>query len=56
MIQTIFSALLPAVITVLLGYFAARHHDFAPQDAPVLISWPRALPCSPRGSSSPLTK
>jgi malonate transporter and related proteins len=37
MIETIFSALLPAVITVLLGYFAARHHDFAPQDAPTLI-------------------
>lgn len=37
MIETILGALLPAVVTVLLGYFAARHHDFGPQDAPVLI-------------------
>jgi malonate transporter len=37
MISSIAGVLLPAVITVLLGYFAARHHDFGPQDAPVLI-------------------
>jgi predicted permease len=37
MIASIAGVLLPAVITVLLGYFAARRHDFGPQDAPVLI-------------------
>jgi len=37
MLETILGALLPAVITVLLGFFAARHHDFGPQDAPILI-------------------
>jgi predicted permease len=37
MIGSIAGVLLPAVITVLLGYFAARRHEFGPQDAPVLI-------------------
>jgi malonate transporter len=36
MINTILSALLPIVVTFLLGYGAARHHDFGPTDAPVL--------------------
>jgi hypothetical protein len=33
---TIVSALLPALITVLLGYLAARHHDFGLKDALIL--------------------
>lgn len=37
MIGSTASVLLPAVVTVLLGYFAARRHQFGPQDAPVLI-------------------
>jgi predicted permease len=37
MIGSIAGVLLPAVVTVLLGYFAARRHQFGPQDAPVLI-------------------
>ncbi len=36
MIETIVSALLPAVITLLVGYFAARHHDFGLDSAQVL--------------------
>jgi malonate transporter and related proteins len=36
MLEKILGALLPAVITILLGYFAARHHDFKQQDVPVL--------------------
>jgi malonate transporter and related proteins len=36
MINTILSALLPMVVTFLLGYGAARHHDFGPTDAPIL--------------------
>ena len=36
MIETIVSALLPALITVLVGYFAARHHDFGLENAQVL--------------------
>lgn len=35
--ETIAIALLPAVITVVLGYIAARRHDFVPEDASVLI-------------------
>ena len=37
MFETIAIALLPAVITVVLGYIAARRHDFVPEDASVLI-------------------
>jgi len=37
MLETIVGALFPAVLTVLLGYAAARHHDFGPKDAQVLI-------------------
>ena len=37
MFETIAIALLPAVITVVLGYVAARRHDFVPADASVLI-------------------
>jgi malonate transporter and related proteins len=37
MIETIVGALLPIVITILLGYLAARHHDFGPREAPILI-------------------
>ena len=36
MLEKILGALLPAVITILLGYFAARHHDFGQKDVPVL--------------------
>lgn len=37
MFETIAIALLPAVITVVLGYIAARRHDFVQGDASVLI-------------------
>lgn len=30
------AALLPAIITIMLGYLAARHHDFQPADASTL--------------------
>src|ERR1700749_40215 len=36
MLETIAAALLPALITVLLGYVAAWHHDFKREDAAVL--------------------
>jgi malonate transporter len=36
MFEKILGALLPAVITIVLGYFAARHHDFGQEDVPVL--------------------
>jgi malonate transporter and related proteins len=36
MLGKILGALLPAVITIVLGYFAARHHDFEQEDVPVL--------------------
>lgn len=36
MLEKILGALLPAVITIVLGYFAARHHDFGQEDVPVL--------------------
>jgi malonate transporter and related proteins len=36
MLEEILGALLPAVITILLGYFAARHRDFAQKDVPPL--------------------
>ena len=36
MLETIVGALLPAVVTILLGYLAAWHHDFGAKDAPVL--------------------
>ncbi|MGH6734653.1 MAG: AEC family transporter [Methyloceanibacter sp.] len=48
MLEKILGALLPAVITILLGYFAARHHDFKQKEVPTLnkmvISY--ALPLS----------
>jgi malonate transporter and related proteins len=37
MIETIVGALLPVVITIGLGYLAARHHDFGPREVPILI-------------------
>lgn len=37
MLDTLVIALLPALITVVLGYIAARRHDFVPEDAAVLI-------------------
>ena len=37
MLEKILGALLPAVITVLLGYFAARHHDFKQKEVPVVV-------------------
>ena len=36
MLEKILGALLPAVITILLGYFAARHHDFEQEEVPTL--------------------
>jgi len=36
MLETILGALLPAIITILLGYFAARHHDFSQSEVPTL--------------------
>jgi len=37
MLETIGAALLPAVITIVLGYLAARRHDFGAQEAQSLI-------------------
>jgi malonate transporter len=36
MIEIVVGALLPAVITLLLGYFSARHHDFGLNEAQIL--------------------
>lgn len=36
MLEKILGALLPAVITILLGYFAAWHHDFQQKEVPTL--------------------
>ncbi|MCU1428244.1 MAG: transport protein [Actinomycetia bacterium] len=36
MFDTILGALLPAIVTVLFGYLAARTHEFGRKDAPVL--------------------
>ena len=36
MIGQILSALLPAIITIMLGYFAAWHHDFSQSEVPTL--------------------
>jgi malonate transporter and related proteins len=36
MLNTILSALLPMVVTFLLGFVAAWHHDFGPTDAQIL--------------------
>jgi len=36
MLEKILGALLPAVITMLLGYFAAWHHDFQQKEVPTL--------------------
>jgi malonate transporter and related proteins len=36
MIEAVGAALLPPIITIMLGYFAARHHDFQPRDASTL--------------------
>lgn len=36
MLEKILGALLPAIITILLGYFAARHHDFSQKEVPTL--------------------
>jgi len=35
--ETIVGALLPAAITIALGYLAARHHDFGASEATILI-------------------
>ncbi|MEM8573515.1 MAG: AEC family transporter [Pseudomonadota bacterium] len=34
MLEQILSALLPAIITIMLGYFAAWHHDFSQDEVP----------------------
>ena len=36
MLSQILSALLPAIITIMLGYFAAWHHDFSQDEVPTL--------------------
>ena len=36
MLATVLGAVLPMVVTVLLGFVAAWHHDFGPKDAPIL--------------------
>jgi hypothetical protein len=36
MLATALGAVLPMVVTVLLGFVAAWHHDFGSKDAPVL--------------------
>ncbi|ODR98905.1 hypothetical protein AUC68_06950 [Methyloceanibacter methanicus] len=36
MLGQILSALLPAIITIMLGYFAAWHHDFSKSEVPTL--------------------
>ena len=36
MIDTVLGAVLPMVVTILLGFVAAWHHDFGPKDAPIL--------------------
>lgn len=36
MLGQILSALLPAIITIMLGYFAAWHHDFSQDEVPTL--------------------
>ncbi|HEY5096166.1 MAG TPA: AEC family transporter [Candidatus Eremiobacteraceae bacterium] len=36
MLEDIGAALLPAIITIMLGYLAARHHDFQQADASIL--------------------
>jgi malonate transporter and related proteins len=48
MFEKILGALLPAVITILLGYFAARHHDFQQKEVPTLnrMVFSYALPLS----------
>ncbi|MEM7191696.1 MAG: AEC family transporter [Pseudomonadota bacterium] len=36
MIGQVLSALLPAIVTIMIGYFAAWHHDFTQDDVPTL--------------------
>ena len=36
MLATVLGAVLPMIVTVLLGFVAAWHHDFGPKDAPIL--------------------
>jgi malonate transporter len=36
MLGQILSALLPAISTIMLGYFAAWHHDFSQDEVPTL--------------------
>lgn len=36
MLETLIDALLPIVVTLLLGFFAGWHHDFAPEQSQVL--------------------
>jgi ABC-type spermidine/putrescine transport system permease subunit I len=36
MLATVLGAVLPMVVTVLLGFVAAWHHDFGSKDAPIL--------------------
>jgi malonate transporter len=36
MLNTVLGAVLPMIVTVLLGFVAAWYHDFGPKDAPIL--------------------
>ena len=36
LLEKVLGALLPAIITILIGYFAARHHDFSQDEVPTL--------------------
>jgi malonate transporter and related proteins len=36
MLATVLGAVLPMVVTVLLGFVAAWYHDFGSKDAPIL--------------------
>jgi predicted permease len=36
MLSQILSALLPAIITMMLGYFASWHHDFSQDEVPTI--------------------
>src|SRR5580693_6221496 len=36
MLATVLGAVLPMIVTVLLGFVAAWHHDFGSKDAPIL--------------------
>ena len=54
MINTILSALLPMVVTFLLGFVAAWRHDFGSKDATMLNRMVLLTPCRWRFLPEPL--